>query len=68
MCRNELPQYVVMLKKLNLTDNEIAVIPDGVGGIGEELAHFEIRNNKLKVHWSHKRRKRGLIQGHDMGY
>jgi len=39
----------MMLKKLNLTDNEITVIPENVGGIGGELAAMELRNNKIKV-------------------
>jgi hypothetical protein len=46
---NELPQYVSMLTKLSLSDNEISVIPDGIGGIGDSLVSFEIRNNKLNV-------------------
>ena len=38
-----------MLKKLNLTDNEITVIPDTVGGIGPELAAMELRGIAIDV-------------------
>jgi len=44
---NELPQYVMLLKTLNLNDNELTSIPDDVGGIGEELVTLELRNNQL---------------------
>lgn len=38
-----------MLTKCNLMDNDIEVIPDAIGGMGEELAVLELRNNKIRV-------------------
>ena len=42
-----------MATKVNLSDNEISSIPPDIGGMGGEVASFEIRNNKLTVLPSH---------------
>jgi Leucine-rich repeat (LRR) protein len=49
-----------MLSKLNLNDNDISVIPRGIGGVGLELSYFEMRNNKLTVLPAHLSALEGL--------
>ncbi len=43
----ESSQYVVLLTRLNLQDNEIDRLPRDMNEIGEELHYLAMRNNKL---------------------
>ena len=44
----ELPQYVSMVTRANLQDNEISELPEKIGGIGGALELLELKNNKIK--------------------
>mmetsp|Transcript_39827 Transcript_39827/g.89243 ORF Transcript_39827/g.89243 Transcript_39827/m.89243 type:complete len:150 (+) Transcript_39827:35-484(+) len=44
----ESSQYVVLLNRLNLQDNEISVLPEAMDQIGEELNYLAMRGNLIK--------------------